>query len=76
MIENGADIHAKKDYSLLQCAQKGNLEMVKYLVENGADIHADNDAALRISTKKGHLDILTYLTEVGSKDQRARETAK
>jgi ankyrin repeat protein len=47
--------------NLIQAAQYGNLESLKYLVENGADIHAKTNYAIRFSAKNGHLEIVKYL---------------
>jgi hypothetical protein len=41
-LAKGADIHAWRDYALLQAADHGHLEVVKYLLERDgekADIH-------------------------------------
>ena len=62
LIEAGAE----NDCALRCSAEKGYLEVVKYLIEKGSDIHAENDYALRYSAMNGHLEVVKYLIEVGA----------
>ena len=65
LIKNG-NIHAEDDFVLRLNAEKGRLEIVKYLIEQGADIHAKNDYALRLSSQKGHFEVVKFLIEQGA----------
>ena len=57
-------MNQKKDkVTLRQASEKGQLEVVKYLVEIGVDI--DNDALVRAS-QNGHLAVVKYLVEQGA----------
>ena len=53
--------------ALTKAIEKGNLEIVKYLVENGADIK-DNDSntALTVASRNGNLEVVKYLVENGA----------
>ncbi len=65
-LSNGANIHAKNDYALIEASYHGQIEVVKYLVSNGADIHVDGDISLGIASLGGHLDIIKYLVGLGA----------
>lgn len=52
-----------KEEALRWAADKGCLDIVKYLVEQGADIHARNECALRWASEKGHRDVVKFLKE-------------
>ena len=66
LVENGADIHAEKDYALRLAAYNGHLDVVKYLVEKGVNIHADGDYSLKLATVNGNLEVVKYLVEKGA----------
>ena len=51
---------------LIEATEKGDLELIKYLVEQGADIHAKNDCALRLASYSGNIEIVKYLVEQGA----------
>lgn len=68
----GCDIHADNDQCLLNAAQFGHLNIVKFLVKKGANIHADDEHAIYEASKKGHLDIIKYLVKKGA-DVNARD---
>ena len=42
-------------------AEKGNLEVVKFLVEEGVDVHTYDDCALCGAAEKGHLEVVKFL---------------
>jgi hypothetical protein len=65
-IENGADIHAHDDLTLLRSVEDEHLDMVKFLIKNGANIHAQDDLALRRSAYKNNLDMAKHLIENGA----------
>jgi len=60
--------HAQwKTKGLNNCAKKGDVEGVKYLVERcGADVHADYDWVLILASRDGQLDVVKYLVEKGA----------
>ncbi len=66
-----ANVKAKsedKRTSLHIASEKGNLDVIKYLVEQGADMEAkdlrgSNTTALRKACYYGSLDIFKYLVE-------------
>jgi ankyrin repeat protein len=60
--------------ALLMCSQKGNLELVKWLLEHGADINikcqtAEKNPGIRVihhAAGFGHLEIVEYLLSKGA----------
>ncbi len=62
----GVDVHASDNCALRISAERGYLQLVRYLVEHDADIHADNDAPLRYAVKKDHPHIVRYLVTHGA----------
>ena len=66
-LENGADIHYKKDSAVKIVAQDGNLEILKYLISKGANFRVDSDTPMEYAAFGGHLDIIKYLVEMGVK---------
>ncbi|PWA00774.1 hypothetical protein BB558_003168 [Smittium angustum] len=65
-IFNGADIHVDEDHALRLSCERGNFDIVKYLVENGADIYAKDNDSLKFAKRFGHFDIVNYLVENGA----------
>ena len=62
LIIEGAIVHAWDDEALRYAAERGHLEIVKYLVEEcGANVHAKDDYALHLAADRGHLGIVKYL---------------
>jgi hypothetical protein len=51
------------DKPLGAAANKGHLDIVKYLLEKGYNIHEGDDYALKIASETGHLEIVKYLVE-------------
>jgi hypothetical protein len=49
--------------ALIEAAESGHLDVVKWLFEQGADIHAYNDWALTKAAGEGHLDVVKWLFE-------------
>ncbi|RLA64541.1 MAG: ankyrin repeat domain-containing protein, partial [Epsilonproteobacteria bacterium] len=47
-------------------ANRGHLNIVKFLVDKGADIHVCNDLALKWASDKGHVDVVEYLKSCGN----------
>ena len=61
LINNGADIHYKKDLLITKAAYNGDLKTLKYLVDKGLDIHCYDNYCLRYATLKNYENILdTY----------------
>jgi len=56
--------------ALHYAAEKGDLEVVKFLVEHGADIKAEDlvlsRSVIHFAAENGHLDCIKYLTEKGA----------
>ena len=61
LIDNGADIHYKKDLIITKPAYNGDLETLKYLVDKGVDVHVYNNYCLSYATLKNHKNILEFL---------------
>ena len=52
---------------MIYCSQKGQLEIVKYLIEKGKCVYAnDIYLALKWSAINGHLEVVKYLIEFGT----------
>jgi hypothetical protein len=71
LINHGADIHAvgSGDETLLHCAARLDLELVKYLVEHGLDPNAKNKSGvtpLHHAVCAERLDIAQYLLDKGA----------
>lgn len=49
--------------ALVESAENGHLEVVKFLVHQGADIHICNECAFRWSALSGHLEVVEFLIE-------------
>jgi ankyrin repeat protein len=54
------------DNALAECAEKGKLEWVKFLIAAGANVHAFDDWALRWASRNGHLEIVKELLKAGA----------
>ncbi|AGC02346.1 ankyrin repeat protein [Acanthamoeba polyphaga moumouvirus] len=52
LVENGANIHAENNHTLLCAHHNGYFEIVKYLVDCGVNIHTNNNAATRSAFEK------------------------
>ena len=70
LLENGADVNAKNNYTALHwSAYWGHTEVVRVLLEHGADINAKNnygETVLHNSAWNGHTDIVGALLEHGA----------
>ncbi len=54
------------DEMLRDTAEKGYLDVVKFLLEKGADINANKNAAVRYASYFGRLETVRYLVEQGA----------
>jgi hypothetical protein len=52
--------------ALRWAAEKGHLDMIKYLVSQGADVTACNNMAIRWAARKGQLEVVQYLVSQGA----------
>jgi len=64
LIDNGANIHYKKDLLITKVSYNGDLETLKYLVNNGLDIHTYDNYCLRYATLKNHKSILEFISTI------------
>jgi ankyrin repeat protein len=62
-------------HDLLTCAERGQLDKVKYFVEQGADIHDNDDEALIMSIMHNKFDVVEYLIEHGANIHARDESA-
>lgn len=69
MIKAGADIELGASTPLMEAAQEGHLDLVRYLLESGADVHAQTqtgDTALTYACENGHTDVADLLLQFGA----------
>ncbi len=65
----GADIELGASTPLMEAAQEGNMDIVKFLIEKGANIHAETstyDTALTYACANGHTIIADILLQCGA----------
>ena len=79
LIEKGADVNVqdrdeiahyrRESTPIIIASERGNLEIVRYLVKNGADVNfidACDGTALMEASESGNLEIVKYLVENGA----------
>ncbi|XP_048884163.1 ankyrin repeat and KH domain-containing protein 1-like isoform X5 [Brienomyrus brachyistius] len=69
LIKAGADIELGCSTPLMEAAQEGHLELVKYLLAAGANYHATTatgDTALTYACENGHTDVADVLLQAGA----------
>ncbi|MDW7682211.1 MAG: ankyrin repeat domain-containing protein, partial [bacterium] len=72
LVENGADINAKRKFgytSLMIAIQRNQVEIAKYLIKVGADIHMFtniNDTPLMFAVEKCQTELLQLLIQKGA----------
>lgn len=66
--EEGLDIHMDDYAAFRKAAERGSIEVVKYLLDNGADIHIYQDVALidAATSIRRSLETVKYLVENGA----------
>ncbi|XP_024080647.1 ankyrin repeat domain-containing protein 17-like isoform X3 [Cimex lectularius] len=69
LIKNGAEIELGASTPLMEAAQEGHLELVRYLLEVHADVNAQTqtgDTALTYSCENGHTEVAKLLLQYGA----------
>lgn len=69
LIKAGADIELGASTPLMEAAQEGHLDLVRYLLESAADVHAQTqtgDTALTYACENGHTDVADFLLQFGA----------
>ena len=65
LISEGVEFESFKSRMLDKAAQKGYLDIVKYLIEHGANINI-NEQTICCALERGHFDVVEYLIEHGA----------
>ncbi|KAJ7426475.1 hypothetical protein WISP_15318 [Willisornis vidua] len=76
LIKAGADIELGCSTPLMEAAQEGHLELVKYLLAAGANVHATTatgDTALTYACENGHTDVADVLLQAGADLNKSHE---
>ena len=69
LIKAGADLELGASSPLMEAAQEGHLELVKYLLEARAEVNSQTstgDTALSFACERGHTDVADLLLKWGS----------
>ncbi|XP_064628158.1 ankyrin repeat domain-containing protein 17-like isoform X2 [Lineus longissimus] len=69
LIKAGADIELGCSTPLMEAAQEGHLDLVRYLLKSGANVHAQTgtgDTALTYACENGHTEVARVLLEHGA----------
>lgn len=69
LIEVGADIELGCSTPLMEAAQEGHVDLVKFLLSKGANVHAQTatgDTALTYACENGHTDVADVLLSHGA----------
>lgn len=69
LIKAGADIELGASTPLMEAAQEGHLDLVRYLLDASADVHAQTqtgDTALTYACENGHTDVADLLLQFGA----------
>ncbi|XP_031786072.1 ankyrin repeat and KH domain-containing protein mask isoform X3 [Nasonia vitripennis] len=69
LIKAGADIELGASTPLMEAAQEGHLDLVRYLLETNANVHAQTqtgDTALTYACENGHTDVADLLLQFGA----------
>uniref|UniRef100_A0A8C3QSS1 K Homology domain-containing protein n=1 Tax=Cyanoderma ruficeps TaxID=181631 RepID=A0A8C3QSS1_9PASS len=79
LIKAGADIELGCSTPLMEAAQEGHLELVKYLLAAGANVHATTatgDTALTYACENGHTDVADVLLQAGADLEKQEDFRK
>uniref|UniRef100_A0A0A9WC50 Ankyrin repeat and KH domain-containing protein 1 n=1 Tax=Lygus hesperus TaxID=30085 RepID=A0A0A9WC50_LYGHE len=69
LIKNGAEIELGASTPLMEAAQEGHLDLVRYLLEANADVNAQTqtgDTALTYACENGHTEVAKLLLQYGA----------
>ena len=69
LIDHGADIELGASTPIMEAAQEGHIEIVKFLISKNANIHAVTntmDTCLTYACANGHTDIAQLLIRCGA----------
>uniref|UniRef100_A0A336L5G5 CSON003381 protein n=1 Tax=Culicoides sonorensis TaxID=179676 RepID=A0A336L5G5_CULSO len=79
LIKHGADIELGASTPLMEAAQEGHIELVRFLLDNNANVHAQTqtgDTALAYACENGHTDVaeilLVYCAELEHESEGGR----
>lgn len=78
LIDHGADIELGASTPMMEAAQEGHIDIVKFLISKGANIHAVTntlDTALTYACANGHTQIAELLISCGAEVVRAVKKA-
>lgn len=76
LLKNGADIELGASTPLMEAAQEGHIELVRFLLENRANVHAQTqtgDTALTYACENGHTDVAEVLLQYGAELEHESE---
>ncbi|XP_054710914.1 ankyrin repeat domain-containing protein 17-like [Uloborus diversus] len=76
LIKAGADIELGASTPLMEAAQEGHLELVRYLIGSGANVNATTatgDTALTYACENGHTDVADLLLQANAKLEHESE---
>ncbi|XP_037909760.1 ankyrin repeat and KH domain-containing protein mask isoform X3 [Hermetia illucens] len=76
LIKQGADLELGASTPLMEAAQEGHTDLVRYLLENGANVHAQTqtgDTALTHACENGHTDAAEVLLYYGAELEHESE---
>lgn len=76
LLKHGADIELGASTPLMEAAQEGHLDLVRFLLETGADVHAQTqtgDTALTYACENGHTDVADVLMCYGAELEHESE---
>lgn len=66
LLKHGADIELGASTPLMEAAQEGHIELVRFLLDTGAHVHAQTqtgDTALTYACENGHTDVAEVLLQ-------------
>lgn len=76
LIKHGADIELGASTPLMEAAQEGHIDLVRFLLENRADVHAQTqtgDTALTYACENGHTEVADILLYYGAELEHESE---